>query len=225
MATTIEAPAATPTTRLPRIPALVAGFGLLLMAVVAGLANFLAIEALITPGDAAATAADIAASEGTFRLGIAGFFVVAALDVVVAWALFAVFRPMQPVVSAIAGLLRVVYAAIHVAAVSHLPGALTAASDAEVLAAVERFQAVWSIGLGLFGVHLLLVGWLAWQAGVRGSKVVGALVALAGLGYTIDAVGPLVSADYALELALYTFVGELVLMGWLLVATRRPRRA
>lgn len=225
MATTIEAPAATPTTRLPRTPALVAGLGLLLMAVVAGLANFMAIEPLITPGDAAATASAIAGSEGTFRLGIAGFLVVAVLDVGVAWALFAVFRPVQTTVSAVAGLLRVVYAAVHVVAVTQLPAALTAASDAEVLAAVERFQEVWTLGLGLFGVHLLLVGWLAWQARVRGSKVVGALVALAGLGYTIDAVGPLVSADYALELALYTFVGELVLMGWLLVATRRPRRA
>lgn len=227
MATTIEAPAATSApTRLPRTPALVAGFGLLLMAIVAGLANFVAIEPLITAGDAPATAAAITASEGTFRWGIAGLLVVGILDVVVAWALFAVFRATAPVTSAVAGLARVVYAAVHVVAVLQLPGALSAGSAAEVLASAERFQTIWTTGLGLFGLHLLVVGWLAWQAGTRGSRVVGALVTINGAAYTTDAIGPLLFADYGLELALYTFVGELVLMAWLLVVGfRRPAAA
>ncbi len=216
----------TPTTRLPRVPSLVAGFGLLLMAVVAALANFVAIEGLVTSGDAAATAAAIAASEGVFRLGIVGFAVVVVLDVVVAWALFEAFRPVQARVSAVAGVLRLVYAAVLAAAVAQLPAALGAPTDTATLAAVERFQDIWAVGLGLFGLHLLLIGWLAWHAGVGGSRVVGALVALAGLGYAVDAIGPLVVADYGFEAALYTFVGELVLMAWLLVVGfRRPTRA
>lgn len=63
-----------------------AGAGLLLMAALAGFGNFVAVEGLVTPGNAAQTAADIMSSEGLFRLGIASLFLVTALDVVVAWA-------------------------------------------------------------------------------------------------------------------------------------------
>jgi hypothetical protein len=206
-----------PATGWRRTPSLVAGFGLLLMAVVAALANFLAIEGLVTAGDATATAGAIAASEGVFRLGIIGFAVVVVLDVVVAWALYEVFRPVHARISAVAGLLRLAYAAILAVAVAQLPAALTAATDTAVLDAVERFQGIWAFGLGIFGIHLALVGWLAWDLGTRGSRIVGALVVLAGLGYMVDAVGPMLAADYGFEAALYTFVGELVLMGWLLV--------
>lgn len=67
-----------------------AGIGLLLMAALAGFGNFVAVEGLVTPGDAARTATDITASEGLFRFGIATLFAVVALDVVVAWALYRV---------------------------------------------------------------------------------------------------------------------------------------
>ncbi len=54
-----------------RRASLTAGVGLLVMSLLGGFGNFGAIEALVTPGDAARTAADIAASATLFRLGIA----------------------------------------------------------------------------------------------------------------------------------------------------------
>jgi formate hydrogenlyase subunit 3/multisubunit Na+/H+ antiporter MnhD subunit len=48
-------------------------------------------------------------------------------------------------------------------------------------------------------------------------KILGALLILAGLGYMIDGFGRVLFADYSLNLALYTFVGEVVLIFWLLV--------
>ena len=51
----------------------------------------------------------------------------------------------------------------------------------------------------------------------------GVLVAIAGAGYLIDSLGGLLYATYTFELASLTFVGEVVLMVWLLVfAARRP---
>ncbi|NNK92008.1 MAG: DUF4386 domain-containing protein, partial [Acidimicrobiia bacterium] len=88
---------------VPNRAALVGGLSLLVMAIVAAWANFAVIEALVTPGDATTTARDIAASEGTFRLGVAAFALVAVLDIVVAWALYVVFRPVHRTVSAAAG--------------------------------------------------------------------------------------------------------------------------
>src|SRR3712207_8132515 len=53
------------------------------------------VDGLITPGDAAQTAADISASEGTFRLAVGALYVVVVLDVVAAWALFRFFAPVR----------------------------------------------------------------------------------------------------------------------------------
>ena len=67
-----------------------------------------------------------------------------------------------------------------------------------------------------------LIGWLAFTSGFV-PRVIGVLVAVAGAGYLIDSLGGLLSATYTFELASLTFIGEVVLMVWLLVfAARRP---
>ncbi len=50
---------------------MVAGIGLLVMAMLAGLANFAAIEPLVTDGDATRTTRDVLASQHLVRLAIA----------------------------------------------------------------------------------------------------------------------------------------------------------
>ncbi|MBW4701776.1 DUF4386 family protein [Micromonospora sp. RL09-050-HVF-A] len=84
------------------------------------------------------------------------------------------------------------------------------------------FQQVWDLGLLLFGVHLLLVGWLAWRSDTVPTWVA-ALVAVAGAGYLADSVGSLLSADQPVQVSGVTFVGEVVLMGWLLTYAARHR--
>lgn len=63
---------------------LVAGIGLLLLAALAAFGNLVVVEGLVTDGDAAKTARDIVASEGTFRVGVASLYATAALGVLVA---------------------------------------------------------------------------------------------------------------------------------------------
>ena len=54
--------------------------------------------------------------------------------------------------------------------------------------------------------------------------MIGALTAIAGIGYLIDAFGTFL-ADYSLNVAMFTFIGELVLMAWLLLQARtRPSK-
>ena len=91
-----------------------------------------------------------------------------------------------------------------------------------MLAEIQQFDDIWSLGLGLFGIHLLLIGWLAFTSGFV-PRFIGVLVAIAGAGYLIDSLGGLLYAPYSFELASLTFIGEVVLMVWLLVfAARRP---
>jgi hypothetical protein len=98
-----------------RKPAVVAGVGILLISVLAGLANFGAVEGLVTGGDATKTALDILAAEGLFRLAISAFVLVAVLDAVVAWGLYAFFKPVSRDMPLLAGWLRLAYAAVSAA--------------------------------------------------------------------------------------------------------------
>lgn len=216
-----------------RTAALVAGIGLLIMAVVAGFANFAAVEALVVPGDPETTAQHIRDHETLFRLGIAGFVVTAILDIVVAWALLVFFRPVNPGVATIAAWLRAVYAgpliaaagqlteALHLVTASEALAALTPAQrHAEALLKITTFQQTWQAALALFAVHLLLLGYLTWKAAYA-PTFLGVLLALAGLGYLTDSLGSLLIPGYAFEAALFTFVGEVILLIWLLVRGRK----
>ena len=109
--------------RTVRKASLIAGVALLLMAALAGFGYDFAIHGRITHGNAARTAQDIMAHQGLFRAGIACLFVVVALDVVAALALYWVFRPVSKPISAVAAGMRIVYAGIFAVAVVQLAGA------------------------------------------------------------------------------------------------------
>jgi Domain of unknown function (DUF4386) len=213
---------------------LIAGLGLLVMSILAGLATFGVLNRLVTDGDASSTSSQILGALPTFRLAILALLLIAVLDLVVAWALWVIFDPVDHVVAIAAACCRGAYAAIFAVAISHLLAAARLLGDQqpegladrqlhlEVLSEVERFYDIWSLGLGLFGFHLLLIGWLAFTSRFV-PRFIGVLVAIAGTGYLIDSLGDLLSASYTIELASVTFIGEVVLMVWLLVfAARKP---
>jgi len=215
-----------------RKPALVAGVAILMIAALAGFANFVALEGLVTGGDATKTARDILASEGSFRFATAAFVLVVVLDVVVAWGLFAFFKTVSRDVSLLAGSLRLAYAAVFAVAVSQLAGALHLLSNADYLRTftpdqlrtqallkITDFHDIWTVGLVLFGVHLVLVGYLIYRSGFA-PKLLGILVAVAGVGYLVDSFGALLYAGYAVSVSVFTFVGEVLLMLWLLIKGR-----
>ena len=209
------------TTNTLRRASLTAGVGLALMAVLAGFAVFGAIAAQITPGDAARTAQDIAASQGVFRLGIAGLIVVVILDVIVAAALFTLFAPVNRMVSIMAAGFRITYAAVYLVAIAQLVIAVTVVGNPEqALLAAHAYDTIWHIGLILFGAHLLLTGALAYRSGFI-PKVFGILLLIAGSGYLIDGFGAVLVEDYAISIGQFTFVGEVALIFWLLISGTR----
>lgn len=204
-----------------RTASLVAGIGLLLMAVVAAFANFVALGGLGTPGDGARATKAIADSDGLFRWGVVSLFLVAVLDVIVAAALLKLFMPVNRSVSMLAAWFRVAYAAMYMVAISQLVGALPLSNDAgQVLARIHTFDDIWHAGLILFGVHLLLIGYLAYRSGFV-PKILGILLVVAGLGYVTDSFGAVLVSGYSVSIAQFTFVGEVVLIFWLLIKGRR----
>ena len=210
-------------TRSLRSASLTAGIALALIVVLAPFGVFGAVGALVTPGDAGRTAQDILGSEGLFRWGIASLILVVILDVVVAAALYTVFEPVNRSISIMAASFRLAYAAVYLAAISQLVVALGLLGDPQqALRAVDAYTTVWHVGLNLFGVHLLLLGVLAYRSNFM-PKVFGILLVIAGLGYLADGFGAVLVPGYALDIGRFTFVGEAALMFWLLIkGSRKP---
>ena len=201
----------------PRTASLIGGIALLLLAVLAGLANFGVVEALVTPGDAARTAKDLIDSEALFRSGIAGLIIVVILDIVVACSLLAVFESVNRSVAIMAAVFRIAYATVFLVAISQLVSALALLGDAdEALQAVGQFHTIWDASYALFGVHLALIGYLVYRSGFA-PRLIGVLLVLAGLGYLVDEIGSVLVSGYALEISRFSFVGEAVLIFWLLI--------
>lgn len=208
----------------PRQAALAAGFGLLLMVFLAPIAYFTVIQNLIVPGDAQATVANIMASLSSFRISIVLLLLVAILDLIVAWGLYVLLKPINKSLSLITAWFRVVYAAIFAVAIANLYNILPLLTDAgyaeilgdqlntQVMLLLESYRIEWDTGLAIFGLHLLLLGFLVYKAGPR---ILGILVVLAGVGYSVDSFGKMLVPDYSLTIGLYTFAGEILLIFWL----------
>src|SRR5829696_2797443 len=126
-------------TRSLRTASLIAGLALALIAVLSAFGNFVALQPLVTPGDAAKTAIDISNSEALLRL----------------------FEPVNRSLSITAAWFRVAYAAVYLVAIIQLVVALGLLGDPDQASrAIDAYDTIWLVGLILFGVHLLLIGYL-----------------------------------------------------------------
>lgn len=228
--TTRERPAGDPSIRQA---GLVAGLGILAMAALSGFGVFFGGVGLLTPGDAARTVEDIAASEGLFRWGIASLYAVVVLDVLVAWALFRVFRPVSSALARLAAWFRLAYAGVFMLAIGQLAGIPDLVTSDEysrvftdkqihgqTLLRTDAFDDLWMAGLILFGIHLALVGYLAYRSGYV-PKLLGVLLLIAGTGYVFDSVASTILASPPGSVATVTFLGEFLLALWLVVRGRR----
>lgn len=210
-----------------------AGAALLLMAVLAIFGNVVAVDGLVTEGDAAQTTANIIAAQGLLRLGIVSLIVVVALDVMVAWALYRVFSPVNRSLSMLAAAFRLVYSGVFMVAIGQLVGVIRLLSDdgniallgadqlnAQVMVGITAFNDIWYVGQFLFALHLLLIGYLAYRAGYV-PRVLGILLAISGLGYATDSLGAVLSEGPWTDVSSFTFIGEFLLAIWLVIRARR----
>lgn len=209
-----------------RLPAFAAGGGLLAIAIAAPIVQFGVLGGLVVPGSAPATVANIAGSMSLFWAAIAIFAAVAALDVVVAWGFYRLLQPAGNRLAPAVAVARIAYAALFailLPALAHAATVVASASPAQlqsaevgrdVMASFTSFNNGWEIALGIFGLHLIGLGILLVRFGAH--RILAGLVGVAGLGYVVDAVGRLAVADYAMKVSTYTFVGEALLIFWVL---------
>jgi len=212
-----------------RTAALVAGLGLLVMAVAAPFSELFVYPKLVVSGNAAETARNITANQSLFVYGILGYLVTFICDVVVAWALYVLLKPVNQNLSLLTAWFRLVYTVIALVALVNLVTALRLLNTADYLAvfgpdqlyaqvrlALGQFRNGWSFGILFFGIHLGLLGYLVIKSNYI-STILGALLIVGGLGYAITTLGPFLLPSIDLHVARFTFYGELIFMLWLII--------
>jgi hypothetical protein len=188
---------------------------------------------LVVPGDAAATAQNIAGSEGLFRWGMAGEATIFLIEIVLAAVLYTLFRPVSRSLSLGASLARVAEGVV-MAAGNLFTSILTlvAVGGAGYLAVFETEQrnalallfqeandyVVLTWGF-FFALSLILTGWLVYRSGFC-PRIPGILLMLAGVGYFAQSYGTFVAPGLTDALSTVVLVlavpGELVFALWLL---------
>jgi len=165
------------------------------------LANF------VVPGDRAALARDMAAEPRIFRLASALYLLVLMLDAIIGLALYVVLRPAGRRLAMAAGGLRLLYAGMLMIGVLGL---------ALRWLGIDGFAAIKDAGYVVFALHILVLGYAVFRSGYI-PKLLGAMLIVAAVTYSIFFVDmPLPSG--AAVLAMLTMAGaELALSLWLLV--------
>jgi hypothetical protein len=212
-----------------RQAALIAGFGLLVMGVLAPLAELFVYPELVIRGDIEATVANIQAQGGLYLAGFFAYLVVFILDIVVAWALYALLAPVNRPVSLLTAWMRLMYTAIAFYALFKLVSVYRLVNNPEFLAVfgpdqlhaqalllLKSFRYEWSASLILFGIHLLMVGYLVYRSNYI-PKIVGVIVGIAGLGWLVYEIAQFLLPGVDLGWLMITFFGELIFMAWLVI--------
>jgi hypothetical protein len=209
--------------------ALIAGLGLLIMALTVPFAEFNILPQLIS-NQPAETAENIINNRLLFTTSIFLHFTTLICDIIVAWALYLFFKPVWKSVSLLAAWFRLIYTAMYLIALANLTKVLTVIDaskemDKAVLGErihfyLDAYQTEWALGLVIFGFGLLLLGFLAFRAAYV-PKIFGMLLCVAGVGYLTFTLGSFFSPYTNLDFLFLTFFGESIFMIWLLVKGRK----
>jgi Domain of unknown function (DUF4386) len=218
----------------------VAGFSLLVMSVLSPLAFFGVFPRLIVRGNLELTMQNLVVHRGLFLTGIGCYLLTFVADVLVAWALYVLMRPVNPAASLLAAWFRLVYTVLALVAlfnlvtalrVANAPDYLTAFGPAPLRAQVQlllgSFRYEWGVAMIFFALHLGVLGVLVYRSGYV-PAVLGVLLLINAAGYLVDNLRPYLFPEVSVPYLFVAFFGELILMLWLLARGARievPPRA
>lgn len=196
----------------PRQLARIAGCSYVVIFFAAIFANFFVLELLLQkPLEAVTNQALVV------RFGIMAFLATAVFDLIVAWALYDLYKSHP--LSLPSTYFRIAHAIIMGVAVFALLNVFTVDSADAVVGQVVIFNNIWLIGLFFFGVHLLLLSRI-----VKHIAVIPYLIFAAGVMYMVDTGAHFLLENYEVYADVFlTFVavpsifGEMAFAIWLLV--------
>ncbi|MBX7174459.1 MAG: DUF4386 domain-containing protein [Pyrinomonadaceae bacterium] len=211
---------------------IISGFAYLMIFVFSITANFFVFEKLIVSRDPISTISNIIANESLFRFGIACWVIVVIFDVIVAWGLYLLLKPINKSLSLLAAYFRVVFSAIfgysfvNYFAVLKLLNPNTFDSNylnTQIALLLNTQYFAVRISYVFFGIHIFLLGLLILKS-KHIPRILGFFLVIASCGYLIDSFGNFLSSAYANNGSVFMiFVGfpalisEFSLTVWLLL--------
>ncbi|WP_339812866.1 DUF4386 domain-containing protein [Paenibacillus sp. FSL R7-0189] len=219
-----------------RKSALTAGISLIIMTIASFFSYGFVHGTLVVQGDASATFINIVSSNNLFKGEILGWIIIMIADILVAWAFYVFLEPVNQNLSLLGAWLRLTYSAILAISILTLIFVLLLTGNtngfstltieqtqAFMMLFLDAFQFIWSMGLIVFGGHLLIVGYVALKSDVI-PKVISILLLLASIGYIIIHLSKMFLPQYEAVITTLNFiftipmiVGELGFGIWLLL--------
>lgn len=212
------------------------GISLIIMALLAFFAYGYVWGGIVLLDQPIETLNNLLASKSIFIYGSIGWIGIILLDLIVSYALYIFFKDVHPKGALFGAVLRLIYTVILGIAVSNLfqVTSLLAGVSAssmelatETMTLLKSFDATWSFGLIIFGLHLLIVGYVAFKSD-KVPKVLSILVMVAGISYVLLNImfGLLPQLDpvtsiLEMILVLPMTIGELGLGIWMIVKGRK----
>ena len=196
----------------PRTLSKIAGTSYLVIFFAAIFANFFVLESILK--DPVMT---IQENHLIVRFGILAFLITVVFDVVVAWALYELYKKHS--LSGLSTLFRMMHAAIMGVAVFALPVALVSTTGQEILKQVDNFNIIWLIGLFFFGIHLVLLGRIIGKPGL-----ISIFLIIAGIMYMVDTGAHFLLQNYEVYSSIFlalvaipSIIGEMSFAIWLII--------
>jgi hypothetical protein len=210
-----------------RQAALVVGFGYLLNPV--SYAEFSIYPRLVIPGNVEQTVGNISSHHGLFVAALLCYLINFVGDIVIAWGLYALLSPVNQALSLLAAWFRLIYTAIALYGAFNLATVYRMLTTPEYLKTfgagplhaqvdllLHTFRYNYSLAIVIFGIHLLLIGYLIARS--RYLPVwLGALLIINGLAWMVSNLRPYLYPNANLGFLFVAFFGEIVFMLYLLI--------
>ncbi len=171
---------------------IISGIALVIMAIVAGFSFGYAHNSLVVESPEI-TLQNLIANKSLFFAELSGWSVIFILDIIVAIALYFFFRSTSKPISLITSVIRIIYTLILGIAIIHLFKIIPILSInnplsnelivSEAYSHIQLFEKLWSIGLIVFGFHLIGLGYLSVKSKAV-HWILGYLLFLGGISYT-----------------------------------------
>jgi len=203
--------------------AITTGISLLIMAIVAGFSFGYVYPEFNQIDQSEFTYDNMLNNKELYKNMLLGILIILILDLLVSYTLFRYFEKDNRRLSLISAIIRIIYTIIFAIATLYLVRNLTdfEVTNQSIVANFQNFEFAWNVGLMIFGLHIILIGFLM-KLHNRIPKFLYYLTLIGGISYVLVHLLKLnfpsqFVANLEMVLALPMAFGEIGLAIWLLV--------
>ena len=203
--------------------AITTGISLLIMAIVGGFSFGYVYPEFNQIDQSEFTYDNMLNNKELYKNMLLGILIILILDLLVSYTLFRYFEKDNRRLSLVSAIIRIIYTIIFAIATLYLVRNLTdfEVTNQSIVANFQNFEFTWNVGLMIFGLHIILIGFLM-KLHNRIPKFLYYLTLIGGISYVLVHLLKLnfpsqFVANLEMVLALPMAFGEIGLAIWLLV--------